>query len=90
MALLLEAEHARLAGHFDRARSLYDEAATRAGRQTFPHHAALAHERHARLLAALRRETEAAALRRRAIATYREWGARGKADLLTQERPVAR
>jgi hypothetical protein len=86
MALLLEAELARLAGHFARARSLYDEAATRAHRQAFPHHAALAHERHARLLAAVRRPTEAAVLLSKAIATYREWGALGKADLLARER----
>jgi hypothetical protein len=84
MALLLEAEQARLARRFARARALYDEAATRASRQSFPHQAALAHERHALLLLALRRETEAAALQRRAIATYREWGALGKAELLAQ------
>jgi hypothetical protein len=89
MVLLLEAEQARLTGNVGRARSLYDEGATRAARQAFPHHAALAHERHARLLVAMRRETEAAELLRRAIATYREWGALGKAELLRENRSAA-
>jgi hypothetical protein len=84
MATLLRAEEARLARHPARARVLYEEAATRAAQNAFPHHAALAHERHARLLASVRRETEAAPLLRRAIAGYTEWGALGKATLLAE------
>ncbi len=84
MATLLRAEEARLAKDPARARLLYEEAAARAAQHAFPHHAALAHERHARLLAAGRRETEATPLLRRAIAGYTEWGAQGKARLLAE------
>jgi predicted ATPase len=90
MELLLQAEQARLARDPARARSLYEKAAERAAQQAFAHHAALAHERHARLLTRLRRDTEAAPMLRRAIAGYREWGAVGKALLLAAEIDGAR
>ena len=85
MAALLRAERARLERQPARARALYEEAAQAAGRQGFLQHAALAHERHASLLGALRRDTEAAACLRKAIAGYREWGAHGKAQLLAAQ-----
>jgi hypothetical protein len=85
MESMLRAERARLARDPVRARHLYHEAATQAAQQAFVHHAALAHERHARLLATLRRDTETVPLLRRAIASYDEWGAVGKVRLLTAE-----
>ncbi len=84
MALVLEAERARLRGRFERARSLYAQSALQARKQGFPHHAALVHERHADLLVALRRDSEASAALRDAAALYREWGAQPRADALTR------
>ena len=84
MVSLHAAEHARLAGDRAKAQLLYEQAAQR-GRETFPHHAALAHERRAELLASARRQTEAGAARREALALYREWGALGKVALLERE-----
>jgi hypothetical protein len=84
MALVLEAERARLRGRFERARTLYAQSALQARKQGFPHHAALVHERHADLLLALRRDTESSAVLRDAAALYREWGAQPKADALTR------
>ena len=85
MARLLEAEWMRLRGRAGAAQRLYEEVAQRAGQQHFPHHAALAHERHACMLAAGRRKIEARRVLRQAIARYRDWGARVKADALTRE-----
>jgi hypothetical protein len=85
MVQFLEAESARLRGRLAVARSLYERAAQRARQQEFPHHAALAHERRGRMLAAQRRGTEASAAIREAIALYRLWGARDKADALEAE-----
>jgi hypothetical protein len=85
MALLLEAERARLRGQFARCRRLYQDAAQRAAQQEFPHHLALAHERHARLLWEQRRKTEAAAALKQAIAAYQRWGAHAKVAALEQE-----
>jgi hypothetical protein len=85
METLLRAERARLRRDHNGARALYERAAERAEEQQFPHHAALAHERHARMLAALRRETEAAASFAQAIALYRAWGAEPKAAELARE-----
>jgi hypothetical protein len=68
------------------ARALYEQAAQRARQQDFVHHAALAHERRGRMLAELRRETEAAAAFREAAALYARWGAEGKAAALERER----
>jgi hypothetical protein len=86
MAQLLEAETARLAGDVARARALYDQAVQRARQQDFPHHAALGHERRALMLVELRRETEAAAAFKDAVALYRQWGAEAKAEVLAHER----
>ncbi len=47
---------------------------------------AIAAERRARMLAEQRRETEAGAAFREAIALYWEWGAAPKAEALVQER----
>jgi histidine kinase len=52
MVLLLQAEEARLAHNFRRARALYEEAAQCARHADFPHHVALAHERRGDLLLA--------------------------------------
>ena len=86
MATFLEAEQARLRGDPKRARALYDKAAQGAKDQEYLHHAALACERRGRMLAALRRETEAGASLREAVALYARWGAQLKADALEQER----
>ncbi len=86
MAALLAAEHERLCGRSAGARALFEQAAQGARQQSFPHHAALACERRARMLAEQRREIEAASAFRDAIALYREWGAVPKADALAQER----
>jgi tetratricopeptide (TPR) repeat protein len=82
---LLEAERAHLRGNRARARKLYEEAASAAHQQDFVHHAALAHERLGRALLEERRETEAAGALREAIAFYKTWGARPKAQALAAE-----
>jgi len=86
MATFLRAEDARLRHDFTRARNAYEQAALRARQQTFPHHCALARERLAQMLLALRRETEAGEALREAIAAYREWGADAKAQALDASR----
>jgi histidine kinase len=86
MAWLLDAEHAAVQGHASAAQALYRRSAERAIAQTFPHHAALAHERRGRLLIALRRHTEAAKAFAEALALYREWGAQAKVEALDRER----
>jgi hypothetical protein len=86
MATLLAAEHERLRGRSASARALFEQAAQGARQQSFPHHAALACERRARMLTELRREIEAGVAFREAIALYREWGATPRAEALAQER----
>jgi hypothetical protein len=86
MEMLLSAEQARLRGDANGARALYDKAAQRAKDQEYVHHAALACERRARMLATLRRETEAGASLREAVALYAKWGSLPKAESLEQER----
>jgi len=88
MAMLLEAERTRLRGKLPRARARYDQAAQRARQQEFPHHAAMAHERRATLLAEHRRETEAASSLAQAGAIYRDWGAIAVADAIEKRRQV--
>ena len=58
----------------------------RARQKSFAHHAALASERRARMLAEQRREIEAAAAFREAVALYAAWGATPKAEAFGQER----
>ena len=86
MALLLQAERARLRGDASGARGLYEQSAQRAQHQEFVHHAALAHERRAHMLLALRKETEAAAALKEASSLYRDWGALRKVEELVLER----
>jgi hypothetical protein len=88
MVTLLEAERMSLRGRETAARKLYPQAARAAREQEYPHHAALAHERHARSLLRERRETEAAAALREAIGLYEAWGAVAKAEALAEERRV--
>jgi hypothetical protein len=83
---LLEAEMARLDANPQGARVLYERAAQGAAQQEFPHVAALAYERHARMLIEARRETEAASALKDAIAWYRKWGAVPKVEALLRER----
>jgi serine/threonine protein kinase len=85
MALLLEAEQARFSGKVALARRCYQQASQRAAQQSFVHHSALAHERHARMLVRLRRATESASLLAQASALYLQWGARNKAAALERE-----
>ena len=75
MLLLLEAEQARLRGNSTPAAELYARAAERAEQQRFPHHAALAHERRAQLLAEGGDAAAAGAALREAGFRYRAWGA---------------
>ena len=84
MALLLEAERARLRGRHGVARLAYERAAEQARQQQFPHHAALAHERRAGMLGELRRETEASAALESAAGLYHEWGAAAKVAQIAQ------
>jgi tRNA A-37 threonylcarbamoyl transferase component Bud32 len=86
MQVLLEAETARLDANAQGARVLYERAAQAAAEQEFPHVAAFAYERHARMLIGARRETEAAGVLKDAIAWYRRWGAAPKVEALVQER----
>jgi hypothetical protein len=85
MALMLEAEGARLRGKRERARTLYQRAGQQARMQGFPHHAALIHERRASLLRALRRDSESDLALAEAAALYREWGALPKANALAAQ-----
>jgi hypothetical protein len=85
MATLLQAELARIRGRQADARQRYQQAAQRALQQASPHHAALAHERHARMLLGLRRTTEGVAALQQAIAAYRQWGAAAKVAALERE-----
>ncbi len=85
MVWLLEAEALHIRGHFARARDRYQQAAQRAKLSDFVHHAALAHERRARMLYAQRRETDAATALAEAAASYAQWGALAKASALEQE-----
>jgi tetratricopeptide (TPR) repeat protein len=85
MQTVLEAELARLSSRFEAARKLYQRAVVRAREQRFPNHAALIQERHARLLLALRRDSEAELALREAAALYHEWGALPKVDALVRE-----
>jgi hypothetical protein len=75
MHLLLEAERARLWGRSALALELLARAAHAADEQRFPHHAALAHERRAQLLAELGCGADAGAALREASTRYRAWGA---------------
>ena len=85
MATTLEAERACLRRDRARADRLYELAAGLAKKQGFPHHAALAHERRARFLAELRRESEASRAFKEAIRAYRTWGAAARAAELERE-----
>jgi histidine kinase len=82
MRRTLDAELAWVRGHHLRARELFADASVRALEQGFTHHSALAQERRARLLAQMRRETEASMALSQAIALYRQWGAETKARAL--------
>jgi len=86
MQWFLEAELLRLSGKLERARQAYERAAHRARKQEFVHHAALACERRAAVLARLNRQTERSASLREAAALYRAWGAEPKARALEQIR----
>ena len=85
MAVLLDAERARLRRDFAGARQLYERAAQRARQQEFGHHAALAWERCARMLADQRRDTDAASALDEAVGLYGKWGAHAKASALASE-----
>jgi hypothetical protein len=82
MAQALEAERQRLHRQTERALRSYAQAAERAARQGYRHHAALMHERRAELLLDQRRETEARGALERASGLYEEWGALAKAEAL--------
>jgi hypothetical protein len=72
---LLVPEQARLRGRSAAAVELYAQAAAGADQQRFAHHAAMAHERRAQLLAELGDGAAAGAALHEAGARYRAWGA---------------
>jgi hypothetical protein len=86
MAEILRAERAALRGRVDLARLHYASATRRAQQQGYVHHAALACEREAELLAQVRRDTEAALALERARSLYARWGARAKVARLERAR----
>jgi len=85
MALLLEAERTAVTGAVERAVQQYEAAARAALQHEFPHNAALAYERRARLLASRNRSTDAERALNEAAALYASWGARAKARLVRRE-----
>ncbi len=85
MAVILEAELARLRERGTAAVDLYERGAQRALRQEFVHHAALAHELRAGLLAQERRDTAADAARVQAARLYQQWGAAAKVTALGRD-----
>lgn len=86
MALLLDAEHARLRDQPLRALQLYRDAASGATDQNFPHHVAFAHEQRGRLLVQVGRSPEASRVLADAVQLYESWGACAKAASLELER----
>jgi histidine kinase len=84
MALLLDAERARLRGDRASAHRAYRNAAQRAEQRDFPIHAALAQERLASLLERIARKTEAVSARLQAQQLYETWGAPAKAAALAR------
>jgi len=78
MSVLLEAEILGVRGWLKQAEKSYARAARLAEQQQFPHHVALAHECHARLLTLHRHDSAATIPLRRAIDAYSRWGARAK------------
>jgi hypothetical protein len=90
MSLFLEAECARAAFDDVRALSLYRDAARRARKQGYIHHAALVHERRADLLLAQRRGIEATGELKEAISLYGSWGAAAKLRELKEVERAAR
>jgi histidine kinase len=85
MALLLEAERARLRGRASAALALYERASQRAMEQEFVHHAALAHEQRALLLVHERRDTAASTAHALAVRLYKAWGATAKVAALDRD-----
>jgi hypothetical protein len=85
MALLLDAEQARLDGREKQCLERYASAAERALGHGYRHHAALVFERQARYLQQLRRDAEALPLLNRAAALYADWGAQAKVAALRGE-----
>jgi hypothetical protein len=82
MATPVQAGRAWAHGRSGRALDLYETAARAADDASYPHHAALAHERRAELLSALGREPDASDARARARDLYRSWGAEAKVRAL--------
>jgi hypothetical protein len=86
MALLLDAEHARLRGQPLRAIQLYRDAASGATDQNFPHHVAFAQEQRGRVLVQIGRNPEACHVLADAVHLYDSWGACAKSASLELER----
>lgn len=82
MHRLLEAERLRSRGEVAPTLALYVRAAGEALDHGHRHHAALAHEARAELLADQRRSSEARTSLRQAMMLYEEWGAVTKAERL--------
>lgn len=83
---LLEGEYAALNGDSEVARHHYGRATVLAGRRGFLQDSALANERFGLYLLKDLSDTEEATYRlEQAAKLYKEWGARSKANLLTEE-----
>ena len=82
MVCALDAERMALLGDVAAAAQRYSGAAAGALRRGYVSHAALFHERHARILHATRRTTQAARVLERAIELYSSWGATAKVGAL--------
>jgi hypothetical protein len=85
MAELLRAERAALSGRSLLARARYEACARRAQQQGYLHHAAMAYERQAVLLASMRRETDSMHAFERARALYERWQAHAKVLRMQRE-----
>jgi hypothetical protein len=86
MADLLRAERAALRGRPQLARDRYEASARRAQQQGYVHHAAMAYERQAVLLASMRRDTDSMQALERARALYERWQAHAKVRRMQRER----
>jgi len=84
VALVVQAESARLLDRTAQALALYQQATKVASERGYRHHAALIQERRSALLYRVRRDLEAQTGLRQAMELYKQWGARAKVSDLAQ------
>jgi hypothetical protein len=88
MAELLDAEILAGRGRWTQALARYEACARHAQARGYIHHGALALERRAVLLVALKRDTESKRDFQRALALYKQWGADAKVAQIRAERSL--